>query len=78
MNLDSTIQLGQLLAGAVEGVVFIVSALGVIFTVRADNKHIKSELADMKTELAKMVEVMVQLGRQDERIKVLERLYKDA
>lgn len=74
VNIEPTIQLGQ----AVEGIAFIVSALGVIFTVRADNKHIKSELTDMKIELSKMVEVMVQLGRQDERIKVLERMYKDA
>lgn len=67
MTFDWTITFGHLLS--VVGMVAGIAA--VVYTLRSDVKEIKLELAPMKEHIKQLAVALVQLARQDEQIKSL-------
>lgn len=69
MTFDWTINFGHILTalGLVGG------AIGIVYAVRTDVKIIKGEIDSIKEDLRTMADVMVQLGKQEERINSVER-----
>jgi hypothetical protein len=65
MTFDWTVNLGHLLTaiGIIGGIASVVYAL------RSDVKQLKVELAPIKEDLKQLVNVLIQIGRQDEQIK---------
>lgn len=73
---NPTIDLGQ----AVTGILFIIAGLGVIYTMRGDIRlikmsvqEVKDDMSGMQTEIRKIADVMVTLGRQDERLNSMDK-----
>lgn len=69
MNFDFTISLGHLIA--IGG--FVATGFGVIFAVRNDVAVISSRLDPLEAAILKLTDILERLGRQDERLKNIER-----
>lgn len=67
IQFDPTINLGHLVTFAG----FVIGGLGVVFTLRAEVRGLTGRIIDVETELRKMSDVLVTLGRQDEQIKAV-------
>lgn len=78
MSIDWTISLGT-----VVGVVSLLfSAAGVVWALRGDMRVLGSRLASVEAHMSRLSDVLVQIGRQDERLnsheKRIERLEETA
>jgi hypothetical protein len=73
INFSPTIDLGHI----VEAFVIAIGGLGVIYTLRNDVKTLKDDMSSVKTELEKITDVLVELGRQDERINAIDKRIDD-
>lgn len=71
--IDPTISLGHLL----EAAIVVVAGLGAIYTMRSELKNIQSDVSSIQDEMKKMTEILVVLGRQDERMSALDRRIDD-
>lgn len=65
LTIDWTINAGHILTA----IVLLFGASGVIYALRGDVKAIKSELGPIKTDLKQLVNVLVQIGKQDQQLK---------
>jgi hypothetical protein len=67
MNIDWSLNVGHILTalGLAGG------ALAIVYALRGDVNTLKAELAPIKADLKQLVNVLVQIGRQDEQIKSL-------
>jgi len=50
---------------------FVIGGLGVVFTLRSEVRSLSGRMLMMEKELAKMAEILVAIGRQDERLNSL-------
>jgi hypothetical protein len=67
MNIDWTVNVGHMLTAiALAG-----GAGTIVYALRGDVNTLKAELAPIKADLKQLVNVLVQIGRQDEQIKSL-------
>ena len=56
---------------------FVIGGLGVVFTLRSEVRSLSGRMIMMEKELAKMAEILVAIGRQDERLNGLEARLED-
>ena len=56
---------------------FVIGGLGVVFTLRSEVRSLSGRMMMMEKELAKMAEILVAIGRQDERLNGLEARLED-
>jgi hypothetical protein len=64
MTMDWTINLGHIITA----VGLLGGALGIIYAIKTDVKLIKTEIDSIKDDLRAMAGVLVQIGRQEERL----------
>jgi aspartyl aminopeptidase len=62
--IDWTISVGNILTG----MGFVLGAGGIVWALRADVKVMSSRLDSIETQVLKIVDVLVHIGRQDERL----------
>ena len=69
MSFDWTINVGHLItAGGL-----IVGALGIVWALRSDVKILATRIGSIEIQILKVADVLVHIGRQDERLKSHER-----
>jgi TolA-binding protein len=73
MQFDLSVRLGEVLTL----VGFIATMIGAAYVVREQVKSLTNRMVSVETELKKMTDVMVQLGRQDERLNSMDRRIDD-
>ncbi len=69
MNFDWSINLGHVIA--VVG--FMISGAGVVWALRADLKVLAQRVTSLETSFLKIADVLVHIGRQEERLNAHER-----
>ena len=67
MTIDWTVNASHIITA----ITLAIGAAGIIYTLRSDVNTIKAEIAPIKADLKQLVNVLVQIGRQDEQIKSL-------
>lgn len=65
---DATINLGHI----VSALTFLVAGAGVMYTMRGDITLLKEDVSGIRKDIAKIGDVMVTIGRQDERLNSFE------
>jgi TolA-binding protein len=73
VQFDGSVNLGQILTL----VGFSATLLGAAYVVREQVKQLGHRMVSVEAELKKMTDVMVQLGRQDERLNSMDRRIDD-
>jgi hypothetical protein len=64
MTFDWTINFGHIITA----IGLIGGAMGIVYAMKMDVRVIKSEIDDIKSDLRSMAGVLVQIGRQEERL----------
>lgn len=60
-----------------DAAIYILLFIGLIYTLRGDVKGLKTSVAGMQIEIQKIAAVMVEMARQDERLKHLDQRIDD-
>ncbi len=69
MNFDWTVNVGHIItAGGL-----LVGAVGIIWALRSDVKVLATRIGSIELQILKVADVLVHIGRQDERLKSHER-----
>lgn len=69
MNFDWTINVGHIITGGG----LIIGAVGIIWALRSDVKVLATRIGSIEMQILKVADVLVHIGRQDERLKSHER-----
>jgi hypothetical protein len=73
IQFDSTVNLGQLITF----LGFIIGGVSFVVAVRLKIEILHDRMSDVETELKKMTNVMIELGRQDERLNAMDHRLDD-
>lgn len=64
MTFDFTINWGHVLTG----IGLALGAVGIVYAIKSDVRLLKAELDGMRVQIAKITDVLIHLGRQEERL----------
>lgn len=64
MTFDFAVNWGHVLTG----VGLALGAVGIVYAIKSDVRLLKAELDGMRIQMSKITEVLIHLGRQDERL----------
>jgi hypothetical protein len=64
MMFDLTVNWGHVLTG----IALALGAIGIVYAIKSDVRVLKAELDAMRAQIVKITDVLVHLGRQEERL----------
>lgn len=68
IEFDATINLGNIILALTFLITTVLGSIGVVWSLRSDVTSLNKQMTEMNGDIKKITEVLVMLGRQDERL----------